>query len=110
MLELTVKIRYRMSSLQTKWPKREIAYTKLPGHPRGLTPKKEHELVNFAAFIVEECALRGICHVVDVGSGVGHLAQCLARAAAGIQRVTAIEGNVAYHSKASGARRISCDI
>jgi hypothetical protein len=94
-----------MSSLKTTWPKRGIAYTKLPGHPRGLTPKKEHELVNFASFIVGECAVRGIHHVVDVGSGVGHLAQCLARAA-GIQRVTAIEGNAAYHNKAGGARRI----
>ena len=87
-----------MAVTQTTWPKREISHRKLAVVcRRGLTPKKEHELVNFAAFILEECALRGIQHVVDVGSGVGHLAQCLARA--GIPRVTAIEGNPTHHSK-----------
>ncbi len=54
--------------------------------------------MNFAAIVVEECAARGLSHVIDVGSGVGHLAQHLA--SAGMPRVTAIEGNSSHHTKA----------
>ena len=84
---------------QVTWPQRVIVNDKqAPGDRRGLTPKKEHELVSFAATILSECHERGISHVVDVGSGVGHLVQYLARA--GVPRITAIEGNAAHHNKA----------
>jgi hypothetical protein len=43
---------------------------------RGLTPKKQHEILSLAALINSECSAYGITQVLDVGAGLvssGHV-------------------------------------
>ena len=44
---------------------------------RGVGEKKSHEVARLARFIARACRERGVGHVVDVGSGVGHLGRAL---------------------------------
>ncbi|PNF14280.1 hypothetical protein B7P43_G07094 [Cryptotermes secundus] len=44
---------------------------------RGLTPKKQHEIVSLAALISAECSAYGITQVLDMGAGLGYLGQLL---------------------------------
>lgn len=37
---------------------------------RGLTPKKQHEVMNLATLINAECSSYGITQVLDVGAGL----------------------------------------
>jgi hypothetical protein len=37
---------------------------------RGLTPKKQHEIMSLAALINAECSAYGITQVLDVGAGL----------------------------------------
>ena len=44
---------------------------------RGMGEKKAHEVARMATFVAGACRDRGVGHVIDVGSGVGHLGRVL---------------------------------
>jgi hypothetical protein len=52
---------------------------------RGLTPKKQHEIMSLAALINAECSAYGITQILDVGAGLVssdhmvHIFFCLVR-------------------------------
>ena len=59
--------------------------------------KKEHEIVNFAAFIDKTCDLRGVTNVVDIGSGLGYLGEELSRKG---YNLIGIEGSESHTKRA----------
>ena len=65
----------------------------------GLTPKKAHEIERLAPVIAQLAHRTGATHVVDVGSGVGHLVRILAYTTG--LAMLGIEGSEAY---VTGAR------
>lgn len=46
---------------------------------RGVKAKKEHEVVNLASLVVEQCEAAGVGRVVDIGCGLGYLGEELQR-------------------------------
>ena len=46
---------------------------------RGVKAKKEHEVVNLASLVVEQCQAAGVGRVVDIGCGLGYLGEELQR-------------------------------
>ena len=46
---------------------------------RGVKAKKEHEVVNLASLVVEQCEAAGMGRVVDIGCGLGYLGEELQR-------------------------------
>jgi len=77
---------------------KSISYLSLPNiHKRGISLKKEHEIINFANFIEEKCKQNNICDIVDIGSGLGYLGEELSRRGFS---VTAIEGSVSHSERA----------
>ena len=44
---------------------------------RGMGEKKSHEVARMASFVASACGNRGVGHVIDIGSGVGHLGRVL---------------------------------
>ena len=84
---------------------------------RGVKAKKEHEVVNLAALVVEQCQAAGVGRVVDIGCGLGYLGEELQRR--GLQvlptffkaemkgfgvQVTGIEGS-SFHRERGEQRR-----
>ena len=46
---------------------------------RGVKAKKEHEVVNLASLVMEQCQSAGVGRVVDIGCGLGYLGEELQR-------------------------------
>ena len=46
---------------------------------RGVKAKKEHEVVNLASLVVDQCQSVGVSKVVDIGCGLGYLGEELMR-------------------------------
>ena len=46
---------------------------------RGVKAKKEHEVVNLASLVAEQCQAAGVGRVVDIGCGLGYLGEELQR-------------------------------
>ena len=54
--------------------------SKLPWcQKRGVKAKKEHEVVNLASLVVEQCQAAEVGRVVDIGCGLGYLGEELQR-------------------------------
>ena len=59
---------------------RKLNGSKLPWcQKRGVKAKKEHEIVNLASLVVEQCQAAEVGRVVDIGCGLGYLGEELQR-------------------------------
>ena len=70
---------------------------------RGMTQKKAHEVARMARFVGNACKENGVIHVIDVGSGVGHLGRVL-NEVYGL-RVSCLEGDAQIAEAAERRRR-----
>jgi len=71
---------------------------------RGISLKKEHEIVNFADFIEEKCSKSDMNNVIDIGSGLGYLGEELTRRGLKVLGVEGSEGHTARAEKRKDAR------
>ena len=82
-LPISIKdfIRHRKNVLETSVIKiRELDRSQLSWcQKRGVSPKKEHEIVNLASLVMEQCRAAKVGKVVDIGCGLGYLGEELQR-------------------------------
>ena len=74
-------LKHRNHVLQTSVIKsRELDRSQLSWcQKRGVSPKKEHEIVNLASLVMEQCRAAKVGKVVDIGCGLGYLGEELQR-------------------------------
>lgn len=91
---------YRM--LRFPWKKCPLSNLSLSNvHKKGISFKKEHEIVNFANFIEDRCSNSEVENIVDVGSGLGYLGEELTRRGF---KVLGIEGSEGHSERAEGRK------
>jgi SAM-dependent methyltransferase len=71
---------------------------------RGISAKKEHEIVNFANFIEARCKTIGVKSIVDIGSGLGYLGEELTRRGF---KVLGVEGSEGHSESAERRKKVN---
>jgi len=75
-----------------------------PTQKKGISAKKEHEIVNFANFIEERCNIIGVKSIVDIGSGLGYLGEELSRRGF---KVMGVEGSEGHSERAERRKKVN---